>query len=301
MSREINRKSICSEPNNGLSCNMQDAQNFEVGFNANLLVAEDNPVNQEVAKMMLEVMGCRVDVAENGIQAVELAMERHYDVILMDCQMPEMDGYEASRVIREREAAGNGEDGARRPVTIIAITGNSTNYDRDQCLSMGMNDLLRKPYTIEELREILARWLPAGVSAGAAAPPAKGMETPVISESSPIDLKLLDNIRSLQREGAQDILAKVIDHYLSQSPDTIRKLNEAVAANDGELIRAIAHRFKSGSANLGALRLAEICGVMESSASVNTMAVNKEILTELEGEYEAVRIALAAVRRGETQ
>jgi two-component system sensor histidine kinase/response regulator len=301
MSREINRNSGCPEPNNGLSCNRQDAHNIEVGFNANLLVAEDNPVNQEVAKMMLEVMGCRVDLAENGIQAVELSMGTPYDLILMDCQMPEMDGFEASRLIREREAAGKAQKGAPRPVTIIAITGNSTDQDRDLCLSMGMDDFLRKPYTIEELREILARWLPVGVSAGAAAPPARGMETPVISESSPIDLKLLDNIRSLQREGAPDILAKVIDHYLSQSPDTIRKLNEAVAANDGELIRAIVHRFKSGSANLGALRLAEICGVMESSASVNTMAVNKEILAKLECEYEAVMIALAAVRRGGTQ
>ena len=127
------------------------------------------------------------------------------------------------------------------------------------------------------------------------------MEKPVISENSPIELKLLDNIRSLQREGAPDILGRVIDHYLSQSPDSIRKLNEAIAANDIELIRSISHRFKSGSANLGALRLAEICGVMERSASVNTMAVNKEILAKLESEYEAARIALAAVRQGGTQ
>jgi two-component system, sensor histidine kinase and response regulator len=294
MSIEINRNSGCSEPNDGLSCNGQDADGIGVGFNAHLLVAEDNPVNQEVAKMMLEVMGCRVDLAENGVQAVELAMKTPYDLILMDCQMPEMDGYEASRVIRERETTGNG---AQRPVTIIAITGNSTDEDRDQCLTMGMDDFLRKPYTIGDLHAVLARWLPVG----GAAPPAREMESTVISESSPIDLKQLDNIRSVQREGAPDILAKVIDHYLSQSPETIRMLNEAVAANDGELIRAIVHRFKSGSANLGAMRLAEICAGMESSARVNTMAVNQEILAALEGEYEAVRIALAALRRGGEQ
>jgi CheY-like chemotaxis protein/HPt (histidine-containing phosphotransfer) domain-containing protein len=301
MSIEINRNSGCSEPNNGLSCNGQDAQGIGVGFNARLLVAEDNPVNQEVAKMMLEVMGCSVDLAENGIQAVELAMATSYDLILMDCQMPQLDGFEASRMIREREAAANVGKSSQRPMTIIAITGNSTDQDRDLCLSMGMDDFLRKPYTIEELRAILARWLPAGATAETAAPLPRKKEATVISESSPIDLKLLDNIRSVQREGAPDILAKVIDHYLSQSPDTIGQLNEAVAADDGELIRAIVHRFKSGSANLGALRLAEICEAMESSARVNTMAVNKEILAELECEYEAVRIALAAVRRGGTQ
>ena len=289
--------SRCSEPNNGLTCNRQDIYNIETGFSANLLVAEDNLVNQEVAKMMLEMLGCRVDLAENGIQAFDRAMEESYDLILMDCQMPQMDGYEASRLIRERESAVNSENGTLRRVTIIAITGNTTDEDRDRCLSIGMDDFLRKPFTIEELREALARWLPLGPVAGTAGENGK----PVIPEALPIDLKLLDNIRSLQREGAPDILGKVIAHYFSQSPVFIRQMNEAISANDGELIRSIAHSFKSGSANLGALRLAEICGEMESFGIVNTMAVNSEILARIETEYEAVRIALAALHQGGPQ
>ena len=283
--------SRCSEPDNGLTSNKQDIYNIEAGFSANLLVAEDNPVNQEVAKMMLEVLGCRVDLADNGIQAFDRAMEGSYDLILMDCQMPEMDGYEASRLIRERELADNSKNGSRRRLTIIAVTGNTTDEDRDRCLSIGMDDFLRKPFTIEEMREALARWLPLGPVPGTARKNGK----PVIAEASPIDLKLLDNIRSLQREGAPDILGKVIDHYLSQSPDFILRMNKAIAANDGELIRSIAHSFKSGSANLGALRLAEICGEMESSGITNTIAVNKEILARIETEYEAVKLALVAV------
>ena len=274
---------------------------MDAEFSAYLLVAEDNQVNQEVAKMMLEVLGCRVDLAENGIQAFERAMEKTYDLILMDCQMPLMDGFEASRLIRERELADNAGNVAQRRVKIIATTGNTTDEDRDLCLSMGMDDFLRKPYTIAELRAVLAGWIPAGAAAGAVAGPARGKAILSIPETALIDRKPLDNIRALQREGAPDILGKVIDHYLSQSPEFIRKLNEAVAANDGEIIRSIAHTFKSGSANLGALRLAEICAEMESYGNANTMDVNKEILARIETEYEKVGNALAAVSRGETR
>jgi CheY-like chemotaxis protein/HPt (histidine-containing phosphotransfer) domain-containing protein len=274
---------------------------MDAGFSAYLLVAEDNLVNQEVAKSMLEVLGCRVDLAENGVQAFERAMEKTYDMILMDCQMPLMDGFEASRLIRERELADNARNGEKRRVKIIAITGNTTEEDRDLCLSIGMDDFLRKPYSIEELRAVIASWIPAGQAAGAVAGPGRGKEMRIFPETSPIDRKSLDNIRALQREGAPDILGRVINHYLSQSPEFILKLNEAVAANEGEIIRSVAHSFKTGSANLGALRLAEICAEMERSGSSNTMAVNREILARIETEYGKVRNALATISPGRTQ
>jgi CheY-like chemotaxis protein/HPt (histidine-containing phosphotransfer) domain-containing protein len=297
MSTQTPFTSRCSEPDNGLACNKQDICNTEAGFSANLLLAEDNLVNQEVAKMMLEVLGCRVDLADNGIQALDRAMEESYDLILMDCQMPLMDGYEVSRLIRERELAVNSKNDPQRRMAIIAVTGNTTDEDRDRCLSIGMDDFLKKPFTFEELREVLERWLPLRSVAGTVLKNGSA----VVSETSPIDRKPLDNIRALQREGAPDILGRVINHYFSQSPEFIRKLNDAVAANEGEIIRSIAHSFKSGSANLGALRLAEICAEMERFGNANTMDVNKEILARIETEYEKVRNALAAVSRGETQ
>jgi two-component system, sensor histidine kinase and response regulator len=292
MSTNIPFTSINPGTRSSLTCSNKDMDN-EAGYKANLLVVEDNPVNQEVAKMMLEALGYRVDLAENGIQAVEKAMEISYDLILMDCQMPQMDGYDATRLIRERGVADDGENGVQRPMTIIAMTGNSTDEERDRCLSIGMDDFLEKPFTIEELRNILDRWIPCGPAAGTA----RVQDKPAIADTSPIDRRLLDNISSLQREGAQDILGKVIDHYITRSPDFIRKLQEGVAANDGEVMRSIAHSFKSGSANLGALRLAEICAEMERCGGTNTMEMNKEILARIESEYEVVTSALVAVRR----
>jgi two-component system, sensor histidine kinase and response regulator len=262
-------------------------------LDADVLVAEDNPVNQEVAKMMLEMLGCRVDQAENGIEAVEKAKKERYDLIFMDCQMPEMDGFEAVRLIREHEK--NVDNPGSRRVTVIAMTGNTTEQDRDQCLSNGMDDFLKKPFAFEEMQEVLGRWL----SLTEPAPTSQNTVQPLSADASPIEIKYLDNIIALQREGAPNILAKVIDHYLSESPGIIQRLDDAVAAGDGETIRSIAHRFKSGSANLGALRLAEICREMESAAVGNPMSENRNILARIEHEYNAVERALTVIRKGE--
>lgn len=265
----------------------------EAGFDATILVAEDNLANQDVAQFMLEILGCRVDLAENGAEAVEKVKNIIYDLIFMDCQMPQMDGYEAARLIRVQEE--NAEYGVRRHVTIIALTGNATEDDRNQCLASGMDDFLGKPFDIEELRCILERWL-FGKKSGVTAPEKEKLAIPA---TSPIDQSLLHNIRCLQREGAPDILGKVIDHYCAEAPHSIRRLHEGVAAGDAGLIRSIAHGLKSGSANLGALRLADICREMEALGRDNVLVRTGELLKEIEEEYEAVRVALAEIHQGD--
>src|SRR5512139_1581151 len=164
-------------------------------FDASVLVAEDNPINQEVAKMMLEVMGCRVEQAESGLQAVDMALKNPYNLILMDCQMPDMDGFTATEIIRSHERDGNGTMNGRQRVTIIAMTGNTTDEDRSVCLNRGMDDFLRKPFTIEEMSEILKRWLPIEATMESPQEP----EESVVADASIIDPKYLDNIRALQR------------------------------------------------------------------------------------------------------
>ena len=262
-------------------------------LDADILVAEDNPVNQEVARMMLEMLGCRVDQAGNGIEAVRMAKRERYDLIFMDCQMPEMDGFEAVRLIREHEK--NFDNQGSRRVTVIAMTGNTTDEDRDECMANGMDDFLKKPFALEEMQQVLGRWL----SLADPAPISQNTAQSLTAEASPIEIKYLDNIIALQREGAPNILARVIDHYLSESPRTIQRLDDAVSAGDGETLRSIAHRFKSGSANLDALRLAEICREMESDAVGNPMSENRKILASIEHEYDAVERALTAIRKGE--
>lgn len=128
-----------------------------------VLLVEDNPINQEVAETMLELLGCRVVVAENGLEALERLEQEQFDLIFMDCQMPEMDGYEATKAIRENEelrARDASSSGAPPHIAIIALTGYGMIYDRDRCLGIGMDDYLSKPYRFEQLEDMLNRWLP---------------------------------------------------------------------------------------------------------------------------------------------
>ncbi|MFM8330252.1 MAG: response regulator, partial [Candidatus Methylumidiphilus sp.] len=121
-----------------------------------ILVAEDNLINQKVAVGLLERLGCEVKVAGNGVEAVEVFVRDSFDLILMDCMMPQMDGYEATAAIRARQA-----DGAR-PTPIVALTANNVAGDREKCLAAGMDDYLAKPFSLHQLQAILQRWLPPG-------------------------------------------------------------------------------------------------------------------------------------------
>lgn len=120
---------------------------------ARVLVAEDNVVNQKVAMRLLEKLGCRVDVVANGLEALEALSRLRYDCVFMDCQMPEMDGFEATTAIRARQT--------QEPLPIIAMTANAMQGDRQRCLDAGMDDYVSKPVKLDELRTILQQWLPS--------------------------------------------------------------------------------------------------------------------------------------------
>ena len=137
-----------------------------VSVSSRVLLAEDNPVNREVACGMLEILGCTVHQAENGREAVEAAATQHFDLILMDCQMPGMDGFTATGTIRHHEE--HAQRAGRTP--IVALTANAMEGDRERCLAAGMDDYLAKPFTLEHLAELLARWIPqSGQSRGSLA------------------------------------------------------------------------------------------------------------------------------------
>ena len=282
----------------------------KVEFHAHILLAEDNPINKEVGMAMLEGFGCQVDTVVNGLEAVDAVSSKGYDLILMDCQMPQVDGYEATKAIRSKEAVQNeyarNKDSKPAHVPIIALTAHAMKEHRDRCLSAGMDDYLSKPFKQEQLRTLLEQWLPQEtVMSGAAEPKQDEPETTVKtsqallgSEKSPIDAEVLDRIRALQRKGSSNILEKAIHHYVSYTPKLLAALSEASAQGDASALQKAAHSLKSSSANLGAVKLVALCKEIEMKAHANTIEKAQSQVAKMHAEYERVRVALEAKLSG---
>ena len=284
-------------------------------FGGRVLVAEDNPVNQEVALTMLENLGCRVVVVGDGREALDALAREPFDMVLMDCQMPVLDGFAATTAWRQQESTA----GDRR-VPIIALTADVIKGVRERCWAAGMDDYLSKPFEQAQLMAMLDRWLPAAgniapvppvaVFATATPPQPPGADSvtgktvdtppatppptpPPVPTDSPLDPRALAQIRALQRTGQPSVLGKVIGLYLESSPVLLQRLRDAVAAGDGEALRQAAHSFKSSSANLGATRLAALCKELEQQGRDRRLENAPALLRETDGNYAQVREALA--------
>lgn len=255
----------------------------------NVLLAEDNPVNQEVALSMLELLGCKPRLATNGLEVLVAMQQDDYDLILMDCQMPKMDGFEATAEIRKGE-----QDSPGSHIPIIAVTANAMEGDRENCLAAGMDDYLSKPFSREQLAEVLQRQVCSDDTSEAAGRPVPARDIPAsagasapVGQSS-INQDSLDNIRQLQQPGQPDLLGKIIALYLDDSPGLINALRESVSKGDAESVRLTAHRFKSGSANLGAIELAELCRRLEEMGRDNELADASVFINRIETEFREI-------------
>ena len=276
------------DPDPGSVADTQHAESFD----ARILLVEDNLVNQDLAVEMLRYLGCRVDAVANGLEAIAAYRNRPYDLIFMDGQMPVMDGYEATMRIREDEAAASVGD-SRRHITIIALTGHALATDRDLCLNAGMDDYLAKPFNMQQLRGVLNRWLPkkdlhaadsSPVASVAVPPKEEGVASPPV-----IFMESLETIRMLQRPGKPDLLARVIDHYVTDTPKLFDDMRDGLARDDLETIRRAAHTLKSSSANLGALSLAALCRQLEERCRDNVADGAGDILQCMETLYVTVK------------
>jgi two-component system, sensor histidine kinase and response regulator len=280
-----------------------------------ILLVEDNLVNQEVGMAMLEGLGCGARLAGNGVEGLAELNSGKYHLVLMDCQMPEMDGYQATRQLRENEAqaaALSGEEIVRLPV--IALTAHAMMGNREACLEAGMDDYLAKPFTQEELRQVLLRWLPeqaarldhsATPAAGPAAedafpgPRESGVPAVVRQVESPVIVdSILDSIRALQREGRPNLLDRMILHFCEDSSQVLKRLRGGVKSADADEIRAAAHSFKSSSAYLGALHLAELCKQVETVALEQNFAEACELMLRIDAEYNAASSILVGKLSG---
>jgi two-component system, sensor histidine kinase and response regulator len=237
-----------------------------------VLFAEDNPLNREVASVMLQKMGITLMMANNGQEVLNLISQEKFDLILMDCQMPVMDGFEATRQLRAREAALNVPR-----IPIIAVTANAISGDREYCLSLGMDDYLSKPFSQEQLYDMLSRWLRAFSDASNTAMESKATHAshPILAENVSVDIdhKVIRQIREM-REG---LLERVIDIFRTNSKDLVDQLQRAIENADADSAYKIAHNLKNSAANLGLIKLAAVCRECEASARMGVLdqAVNQ--------------------------
>ena len=245
----------------------------------NVLLVEDNPVNQAVALGMLEEIGCDTVVAINGQDAIEHISKEQFDVVLMDCEMPVMDGFEATVAIR-------GQSGSSSYVPIIALTANAIEGDRERCLASGMQDYLSKPISVERLHGTLKKWLPAEAEATAA------------NESGSIDESSLDSIRNLKGVGGDGMVKRVVDLYLSNSLSLVENLRTALSDADAETLRQSAHALKSSSQNVGALGLATLCQQLEEMGRSGKLENLQHYFAELDDLYPKTVRALEAAVEG---
>lgn len=257
---------------------------------ARVLLVEDNPVNLLVAQKLLGVLGCEVDTAINGQLALDKLHATPYQAVLMDCQMPVLDGYAATRRWREHEAA---TQAARLP--IIAMTANAMVGDRQRCLDAGMDDYLSKPISREGLQACLLRWCGATAAAGEASPqaaPAQVEEAPasaVQATTLPVlDREVLDELREIA--GAET--ATIIDVFLDDTTPLVRQLQEAAVAPDLEQLRELAHSLKSASANVGALALSAAARRVELAARAGKLERPAVMVALIIAEFARARLAL---------
>jgi ligand-binding sensor domain-containing protein/signal transduction histidine kinase/CheY-like chemotaxis protein/HPt (histidine-containing phosphotransfer) domain-containing protein len=252
-----------------------------------ILLAEDNSVNQKVALLLLERLGYRADVAANGLEALEALRRQPYDVVLMDVQMPEMDGLEAARRIRDEWPP------ETRP-RIVAMTANALRGDRETCLEAGMDDYLSKPILLDNLRQALLR--AALLNRDPRREPMSHPETP--AEPPILDAAALDSLFRLEQLAGKEIVRGIIDSFVAEAPGRMARMRQAIAEGNAEDLNFAAHVLKGSAAQLGALRLAEGCRELEERGRVGDLDGADELVRRLEGEASRAAAALQARIRG---
>jgi CheY-like chemotaxis protein len=233
-----------------------------------ILVVEDTPMNQQVARGMLARLGYRADLASNGFEALDALGRGSYAAILMDCHMPGMDGFQASREIRQRE-------GPTRHTPIIAMTASAMRGERERCLAAGMDDYLAKPVRLAALESRLRRW----------SGPAAEVDTHVLLE-----------LRSFRIRGEEDPVVRLIELFQRDAPARIDRIRAAVQENDAQGLENAAHALKGSSGVLGAHRLQQLSAELEDLGHSGNLEGADLVVQALEGAYERARQVLDELR-----
>jgi len=253
--------------------------------NVRILLAEDNVVNQRVALKQLKKLGFSADAVSNGNEVLSVLQKVPYDIIIMDCQMPEMDGYEVTRRIRQ-----SGSDSyihLRSAPYIIALTANAMRGDRERCLSIGMNDYLTKPLHLRDLESVLQRALLRLQPASVAPLPLEAKPLP-----EDLDCAVVNGLKELREPGQPDPLSELLELFFRDAEPRLKQMELAVTSGDMPKLAAAAHTLKGSASNLGARRLSALCASLEKQGKAGDATGTAETLAEAVAAFATVRALL---------
>jgi CheY-like chemotaxis protein len=262
---------------------------FPTCLQGRILVAEDNAVNMEVAICHMEKLGLHADMVANGLEAIGALAQIDYDLVLMDCQMPEMDGYAATAQIRRRE-------GTKHRTPIIAMTANAMRGDRERCIEAGMDDYISKPIDAAELFTVLKRWLPpietrSGIS-----------EAEPASSATPLaDLHVTERLNLFEQEFSAAMVVRLIDKFLPDTAQRLVDLRKAVEAVDAQAVARAAHGLKGSYGNIGSQEAAGVCLQLEQEARSGSVCEAEGRLGRLEESFPQLTWLLQAQKTARTQ
>ncbi len=262
-------------------------------FGARILVVEDNEVNQEVVQGMLQNFGCTVVTAVNGADAVERFAKEKFDLVLMDCEMPVMNGFDATSQIRALESPSLSSPRGRR-IPIVALTAHALGEVRQCCEEAGMDDFVVKPFDGLQLSETLKRWLESDGEAAAVEEAAEDPcdEPPSMPGASALDVSAIEEIRKMGGPAGAVLVGRVVSQYLSGAPRLAATIRDAAQAGDCDSVWRAAHTFKSSSGTLGARRLAAQCLALEQAAKLKNLEGVRALLPQFGQELGEVLDAL---------
>jgi CheY-like chemotaxis protein len=244
-----------------------------------VLVVEDQPLNREVAHGMLTSLGLRVETANDGLEALARLEKERFDLVLMDCEMPVMDGLTAASTLRRREG-----NGPRMP--IVALTADATETGRAACLAAGMDDYLTKPFSRDALHNTLSQWLVES-----------DMVPDAVAGELLLDRATLDALRALPRSGPKDMLSHIGEIYLSDSSRLVEAIEQALRTGEATSLARSAHAWRSYNGNVGAHALATLCRELESHARAGDLAAAADTFARIQVLHGRVRDQLQAEMR----
>jgi CheY-like chemotaxis protein len=249
-----------------------------------LLVVEDNPVNQKMALTMLRKAGYIVDAVENGKLAVETLKKQHYDLVLMDIQMPVMDGYQATKAIRQME-------GNIKHTTIIAMTAHAMEGDREKCINAGMDDYLTKPINPQELFKTITKWVKSKLKDEFSEEPPLPEEARTAQViKSQQGAPLIDMEAAMARFGNdRDFFREMAEEFLNYVPEQIKVLEEAVQSDDTDSVQKTGHSIKGAAGNLSAQKIFSLALIIENKGRSKDIADVSPLIEDLKTEVSAVQ------------